>query len=201
MSGIIGGEEKTPWLAGEVQQYAEFKALTDGTKGRLVARLPLNWLFKVEKPLPADWRYEGPEGPTPRGDDSLARKQPSATDGWRTVRSDLYLQGQGVIAADGQSHLGHYWYRSQLKLTASDVSRKLRLMFPGLLNEAWLYVNGNLVSHRNYKEPWWRTDYRFEWDVDISNYVHSGINEIALRGFNPHHKGGIFRRPFLYQPR
>ena len=79
-------------------------------------------------------------------------------------------------------------------------SGQLHLMFPGLFNEAWLYVNGTLVAHRSYKEPWWRTDYRFSWDVDISSYVHQGTNEIALRGFNPHHFAGIFRRPFLYRP-
>jgi len=77
----------------------------------------------------------------------------------------------------------------------------LHLMFPGLFNEAWLYVNGALVAHRNYKEPWWRTDYRFTWDVDISRYVRRGSNQIALRGFNPHHFAGMFRRPFVYRPR
>ena len=64
-----------------------------------------------------------------------------------------------------------------------------------------LYVNGELVGHRNQAEPWWQGDYRFEWDVDLTGRLRPGPNEIALRGFNPHHFGGLFRRPFVYAPR
>ena len=60
-------------------------------------------------------------------------------------------------------------------------------------------MNGKLVEHRTVREPWWRTDYRFEWDVDLRGKVQPGKNVITLRGFNPHHFGGMFRRPFLYR--
>jgi hypothetical protein len=201
VQGIVGGEgESAAWLPGEVRQFRELRGLADGSKGTLVARLPLGWSFKVEKPLPPDWTYKGVEGPHASADIKLALEEPLEAAGWRQVRSDLYLQGQGVFAADGQSHLGHYWYQSSVDLEASDAGAKTRLMFPGLFNEAWLYVNGKLVAHRPYNEPWWRSDYRFEWDVDISAHLQPGKNVIALRGFNPHHFGGLFRRPFLYRP-
>jgi hypothetical protein len=201
VTGLVGVEDSPAWLAGEVRQYAELKALMDGSKGTLVARMPLTWAFKAEKPLPAAWRYDGPEGAVPLGNDRYAVDEPSLANGWRIVRTDLYLQAQDVLAPDGQSHLGHYWYRSALEITQSGAGGQLHLMFPGLFNEAWLYVNGALVAHRNYKEPWWRTDYRFTWDVDISRYVRRGSNQIAVRGFNPHHFAGMFRRPFVYRPR
>lgn len=201
VSGIIGVEDQTAWLAGEIRQYTELRALMDGSKGTLVQRLPLKWSFKVEKPLRADWRYEGPEGPVPVGDDRPALEEPSLANGWRDVLTNLYLQGQSVTAPDGQSQLGHYWYRSVVSIGGGGTAGKLRLKFPGLFNEAWLYINGRLVAHRLYKEPWWRTDYSFEWDVDVSGHLRPGSNKIALRGFNPHHWGGIFRRPFLYRPR
>jgi hypothetical protein len=197
-SGLVGGEDGPAWLAGEVGQYAGLQALTDGTKGRLVTRLPLDWQFKVEKPLSKLWRYAGPEG-SAVGDSRLATEGMSS-DGWRSARSDLYLQGQGILAEDGQSALGHFWYRTKVDVGAVAPASNLHLMFPGLFNEAWLYVNGKPVAHRDYKEPWWRTDYRFEWDVDVSGLLHPGSNDIALRGFNPHHLGGMFRRPFLYCP-
>ena len=43
-------------------------------------------------------------------------------------------------------------------------------------------------------------DYKFEWDVDLSGQVKAGANTIAVRMHNPHHFGGMFRRPFLYKP-
>jgi hypothetical protein len=199
VSGIVGGEDGVSWLAGEVGQYAALQALTDGSKGRQVTRLSRDWQFKVETPLPAAWRHAGPEGAA-SGNPRLATEETNSASGWRSVRSDLYLQAQGILAPDGQSPLGHYWYRTTVDAGAPDTAGKLHLMFPGLFNEAWLYVNGKPVAHRSYKEPWWRTDYRFEWDVDISGVLHAGHNDIAVRGFNPHHFGGMFRRPFLYRP-
>jgi hypothetical protein len=200
VSGIVGGRGRVSWLAGEVDQYAALRALTDGSKGRLVAPLPKIWQFKVEQPLSPSWRYDDPEPRAPANDSPFTRETASAMNGWRPVRSDLYLQGQGILAEDGQSHLGHFWYRTTISGGAVDQTGKLRLMFPGLFNEAWLYVNGTLVAHRAYQEPWWRTDYRFEWDVDITGLLRAGDNEIAVRQFNPHHFGGMFRRPFLYHP-
>jgi hypothetical protein len=188
------------WFPGEVEQMKSLRALTDGTRGSLVARLPLNWWFKVEKPAAPDWTYQGPEGAEPAAASrAFAVETPSAASGWKEVRSDLYLQGQNVLAPDGQAALGHYWYQSSISLPAGLKLQGVRIFFPGLFNEAWLYVNGKLVGHRSYTEPWWLSDYKFEWDVDIGRHLKPGRNVIALRGFNPHHFGGMFRRPFLYR--
>ena len=46
---------------------------------------------------------------------------------------------------------------------------------------------------------WWVNDYRFEWDVDLTGKLKAGKNTIVLRLNNPHHMGGIWRRPFLYE--
>src|SRR5213075_1085189 len=39
------GENGAAWWPGEVQQMKELLARTDGTKGSLVAKLPLEWAF------------------------------------------------------------------------------------------------------------------------------------------------------------
>jgi hypothetical protein len=192
------GERGPAWFPGEVQQMRDLAALTDGTKGTLVLRTPLEWAFRVEAPLSEAWRYAGPEGGVPR-DGAPSTEAPAEARGWRRVRTDLYLQAQGVLNAEGQSPLGHIWYQATVELDAAQAGGNLRLMFPGLFNEAWLYVDGALVAHRPYREPWWLTDYKFEWDVDLTGRLKPGRNVIALRGFNPHHFGGMFRRPFIYR--
>jgi hypothetical protein len=183
------------WFPGEVEQMRSLAGLTDGTRGSLVMRLPLEWSFAVEQPVPADWIYMGPEGA------AAGRNHAPPDSGWQPVRTDLYLQGQGVHAADGQAPVGHYWYKTTVSLDQGQAGPPVHVRFPGLLNEVWLYVNGQFVAHRDYREPWWNADYRFEWDADLTGHLKPGSNVVALRGFNPHHFGGMFRRPFLYVPR
>jgi hypothetical protein len=185
-------------MEGELGQLADLQALTDGGRGRLVTKLPLDWHFRVIQPLPADWSHldllkvEPPAGRS-------AHRGAAASADWRRVRSDLYLQAQGVRAAGGGDELGYYAYRIELPLRVAQVAGPIHLMFPGLFNQAWLYVNGKLVAKRDYQEPWWRSDYRFEWDVDLTGKLRAGPNSVELVGFNPHHMAGMFRRPFLYR--
>jgi len=183
------GENGAAWWPGEVQQYRDLLALTDGTKGTLLAKTPLEWSFRTDPQdtgLPSGWAYRDPSD--------------SKSAGWKNVRSDLYLQAQGILHPDGQSYTGHYWYHSAVELKAEQTAGAVRLMFPGLFNDCWIYLNGELIAHRGYTEPWWRNDYKFEWDVDLTGKLKPGVNRIALRGYNPHHFGGLFRRPFVYRP-
>lgn len=178
------GEKGPAWMPGEVQQMRELAALVDGTKGTLVKRTPLRWSFRPDPHdtgLARGWAY-----------------MPAGAE-WQALDTDLYLQAQGVLLPDAQSFIGYWWYQTQLELDPRQADGNLHLMFPGLFNESWLYVNGTLVAHRPVKEPWWRTDYRFEWDVDLTKQLKPGKNLVTLRGFNPHHFGGMFRRPFLYR--
>ena len=175
----------------------ELASLTNGSGGKLVVQLPLEWWFKRSAPVAADWTYKGPEDGIPK-DTEFAVQEAAVEKGWRRARADLYLQGQGIVSENGQSALGHFWYQAEINLTPSQLSPNLHIMFPGLFNESWLYVNGNLVTHRNFLEPWWLNDYKFEWDADLGGHLRPGRNVIALRGFNPHHFAGMFRRPFIY---
>lgn len=210
------GKESGPaWFPGEVEQYRALAALTDGTKGTLIQKLPLEWAFRRDphdtgvvsgwayKPFDLTW-WTAPALPDPPG---RAYPRLTVTDRhrlnpghWEMLRTDVYMQAQGVVSPDYHSYTGYAWYRTDFDLAADAAKQKVRVMFPGLFNEAWLYVNGHLVAHRAYKEPWWLSDYKFEWDVDLSEHVRPGKNTLALRVNNPHHFGGMFRRPFLYKP-
>lgn len=196
---VTGVEAEKPdgspaWFPGEVEQFKGLAALTDGTKGKLIAKLPLEWSLTLGAPVPAEWRYGGEIGGAGPCSGSVA-----AT-GTTIVRSDLYLQGQGVLRPGRENDLGDYCETTSIDLSAEDVRGSIHLMFPGIFNEAWLYVDGKPVAHRTYKEPSWTGNYRFDWDVDLSGLVTAGRHSVTVGGFNPHHYAGVFRRPFLYRP-
>jgi hypothetical protein len=198
------GESGYAWWPGEVQQYDELLPFTAGPKGHLVAKLPLEWAFRRD---PADvgakegWERQAPDLSWWNGQSdprSVASRQANPGH-WELVRSDVYLQAQGLVTPDFQSYTGHGWYHADVELTAEQAAGELRVRFPGLFNECWLYVNGEPVGHREFKGVWWLNDYRFEWDVPLAGRLRPGRNAVVLRVFNPHHMGGMFRRPFLYR--
>ena len=209
--GVAAEDDKSgpAWWPGEVQQYRDLAAFTDGTKGTLVAKLPLEWSFRRDphdtgvvsgwayKPVDMTmWKFWGYSLRDHKGNPHV-----SDMNHWEPLSTDLYMQAQGVVSRDYHSYTGHAWYRTDVELPADAAKGPLHVRFPGLFNECWLYVNGHLVAHRDYKEPWWLSDYKFEWDVDLAEHVKPGANTIAVRLINPHHFGGMFRRAFVYRPR
>jgi hypothetical protein len=199
------GEHGAAWWPGEVQQYRDLLALTDGRKGTLLFKTPLEWAFRRDPRdtgLPRGWAVKPASLETwhATGRHLSVAQRKDYPDAWESLRTDIYAQGQGVRHSDEQSYTGHYWYQTTVDVPAAQSPASVRLMFPGLFNECWLYLNGELIAHRAFTEPWWRNDYKFEWDVDLSGRLKPGPNLIALRGYNPHHFGGMFRRPFLYRP-
>jgi hypothetical protein len=205
--GVAAESDKSgpAWFPGEVKQYRDLLALTDGTKGKLIAKTPVEWAFRRDPNdtgLPSGWAYREPDlGWWKNQKDKSGTAVHQTNPGhWEMLRTDVYAQAQGVITPDFHSYTGHMWYRTDLDLKAGDTQGKVRLMFPGLFNECWLYVNGSLVAHRQQRAMWWYNDYKFEWDVDVSGQLKPGKNSVTLRLHNPHHFGGLFRRPFLYRP-
>ena len=199
------GERGPAWWPGEVQQYRKLAEFTGGTKGKLIKKLPLEWAFHRDPNdtgLASGWGYRDVdlsfwEENKSNYDANSLKDYPA--DQWEMLRTDLYIQAQGVRHPDRQSFTGYGWYNTKVNLSAGETKGKVHLKFPGLFNECWLYVNGSLVAHRKQRGVWWYNDYRFEWDVDLAGLLKSGENNLTLRFHNPHHFGGMFRRPFLYQ--
>ena len=213
MGGIFNSttlENGYPWWPGEVQQYRELLAFTDGSEGRLVKKLPRQWALRrvvtdeaddslTSGPLDlAHWEEYRRKGEVV-GERAFRDQRRNYPDRWEMIRTDIYAQTQGIRHPDRQSYIGNLWYRTDLKLTVEEVQGSVHLRFPGLFNECWLYVNGELVEHREQGKLWWLNDYRFEWDVALAGRLRPGINAIALRCKCEHHFGGMFRRPFLYR--
>lgn len=193
------------WFLGEVKQYRDILALTDGTKGKLITMTPLEWAFRRDPSdtgLPSGWAYKTPDmgyWKTVKNPGSIEshRNNPGQ---WEMLRTDLYYQAQGVFAPDGQSYTGFAWYHTPVRLSADQARGKTRIHFPGIFNECWLYVNGYMVAYRPQGAIWWLNDYKFDWDVDLTGKLKPGENTIVVRCNTLHHMGGMFRRPFLYQP-
>ncbi len=198
------GENGPAWWPGEVDYMRELAALTNGSKGTMIAPTPLEWAFRRDPHdtglargwygADADLTWWHAAGSKRSLGDRLGDPQ-----AWEMLRSDLYLQAQGIRHADRQSYTGHYWYQTTIELTPEQIAGPVHLHFPGLFNTCWLYVDNNLVGHRAFPEPWWRNDYRFAWDVDLKGRLTAGKNRITLRGDCPLHFGGMFRRPFVYR--
>lgn len=205
--GVAAENDKSDaaWWPGEVRQYRELSAFTDGTKGKLITKTPLEWAFRRDPNdtgLASGWGYKSPDltwwnAQKDKSGFAVHQHNPGQ---WEMLRTDLYMQAQGVLSPDYHSYTGYAWYHTDVKLDAKSAQGKVHLRFPGLFNECWLYVNGYLVAHRTQKPMWWSNSYKFEWDIDLTDKVKPGQNSITLRLHNPHHFGGIFRRPFLYQP-
>lgn len=188
---------------GEVKQYRELAPLIDGEKGRLIAKLPLEWAFHRDPRgdgekrgfavAPVDltyWRAHGGE--------YTVETRKDYPDEWEVLRTDLYVQAQGIRFPNQRNYVGDIWYRTKFELTPDQVASSPHLMFPGLFNACDLFVGGKKITSREQRPLWWQNDYRFEWDVALTGAVVAGENDLALRCHVPVHMGGIFRRPFLY---
>ena len=198
------GENGPAWWPGEVDYMRELAALTDGGKGTLITATPLEWAFRRDPHdtgLARGWYGTDADLSWWRTTENARKPEERLGDpqAWELLRSDLYLQAQGIRHADRQSYTGHYWYQTTLELTAEQIAGPVHLHFPGLFNTCWLYLDDQLISQRPFPEPWWRNDYRFAWDVDLTGRLTSGRNRLTLRGYCPLHFGGMFRRPFLYR--
>ncbi|MFN0126597.1 MAG: DUF4838 domain-containing protein [Verrucomicrobiales bacterium] len=200
------GEGGAPWWPGEVEQYKKLAKLTDGADGRLISKLPIEWAFHrdndhsgltkgyhTDKPDLTYWNANA-------GKLNLDNRKDYPTNQWELLRTDLYAQAQGIRHPDRQSYLGHLWYHTEIDLAADKIAGHPHLMFPGLFNECWLYINGQEIAHREQGRLYWLNDYAFQWDVDLTGKLQPGKNTVVLRANCEHHFGGIFRRPFLYEP-
>ena len=195
------------WWPGEVKLYEDFKKLTDGTEGRLVKKLPLEWAFRRDPNdtgLALGWGYRKDTDLSfwkqYGGSVTVRNRKDYPTTQWEMLRTDQYMQAQGVLHPDRQAFTGYAWYRTSVELSKSEAEQSLHLRFPGLFAASWLYCNGVLVAHRKQNPMWWRNSYAFTWDVDLSGHLKPGQNLLVLRNYNEHHVGGMFRRPFLYVP-
>ncbi len=65
------------------------------------------------------------------------------------------------------------WYRKHLRISSADLKKHIRIGFDGVYMNSTVYVNGEKVGYRPYGY--------ISFEYDITKYLHSGDNVIAVR--------------------
>ena len=100
------------------------------------------------------------------------------------------------------SFQGHGWYRTTVTLPAGWQGRGLRLLFGSVDEQAWVYVNGQLV--REHSEQSEKKSFNDLWELPFIAEVPPSLlksgqpNVVAVRVHNSTANGGLWR-PVLVQ--
>ena len=125
-------------------------------------------------------------------------KKDLSKSGWLPVRVPAFW----AETAEVGDYQGFGWYRAKFTPPARWKGRALRLLFAGVDEQAWVYVNGRLVREHSEKSE--RRPYGQLWeapfvaDVPPGQVAYGKPNMLAVRVSNSRANGGIWR-PVLLQ--
>ncbi len=160
-------------------------ARADGPEGRWLAVLPETARGRAD-PYD-DGRFEGWQ---------MADYDDSA---WQRLRTTIGWDSQGFTDGRGHVYRGVMWYRLAMDLPAEAAGRPVWLCGPAVVNEAWVWVNGQYAGHRPYQMPWSRPQ---SIDLDLTSFLRPGQrNQITLRvlsNIDVFGASGSYERMFLY---
>jgi hypothetical protein len=169
----------------EAKRMRSLAARTEGPEGQLVAVLPETARGHTD-PFD-DGRYE--RWQNAEFDDSR----------WSPLLTTAGWENQGPGDPQGHAYRGLMWYRLRADLPASGSGRSVWLCAPAVVNEAWVWVNGQYAGHRPHQMPWSRPQ---TLELDISSFVRPGqSNQITFRVLNNvdvFGASGIYERMFVY---
>jgi hypothetical protein len=157
---------------------AEWKKLTD------LLPTPLSWLFHAD-PLEQGIR-NGWQAADLNDSDWVKIRVPSF---WSENEAVGNIQGYG-------------WYRATFTVPASWQGRSLRLLFGSVDEQAWIYVNGQLVREHSEKSE--KKSFNELWETPFTAEVPAALLKngkpivLAVRVHNSTANGGIWR-PVLVQ--
>ena len=180
-------EGTAPIEQGLLIKYGELAQKTGGEAGTLVDAIPLEASFRRDRfneGVFAEWYLPAHD----------------ASD-WETKNTFLTWDAQDKPEDEkGHDYDGYGWYRMTVNVPAGMVNKPLSLHLGGVINEGWVWINGNYAGHRAWK-LWWAGRDALEMDVDVTGKVKAGANVIAIRVWNNAEIGGLYRRGFLWSPK
>ncbi len=185
-SFFIGPKKHPDFNNGWMDRYAEMAKRTVGEKGKLVAAIPLEAKFKRDpfnEGVIAEWYLPGQD------DQDWGVKNTFQTWDAQDKPED----------AKGHDYDGYGWYRVTVDVPAAMANKPLQLHLGGVINEGWVWINGEYAGHRPWL-LWWAGREPLEMDVDATGKVKPGKNTITIRVWNSAEVGGLIRRGFLWAP-
>lgn len=184
---LVGPKKHPDFNNGWADRFAQLNQMVNGEKGTLVAPLPLETKFARDpynEGVVAEWYLPGHDDKN-----------------WGTKNTFHSWDAQDKPEdAKGHDWDGYGWYRATVEIPAAAASKPMKLHLGGVMNEGWVWVNGEYVGHRDWK-LWWAGRVPLEMDVDVTGKVKPGPNLIAIRVLNSAELGGLIRRGFLWSPK
>jgi len=179
------GKPRKYFVEGRKVEFDALAAKTGGAEGELVDDVPLNASFTRDpfnQGVIEEWYL--PE---------------HNTSNWS--QKDTYVlwdQQDEPLNARGNDYDGYGWYRFNLNVDKKLAGKPLKLWLGGLINEGWVWVNGEYAGHKKHK-IWWH--HWHDLELDVSELIKPGENVIAVRVWNDAEVGGMHRRGFLWSPK
>jgi hypothetical protein len=186
-SFFMGAVKNPEFPNGRVIKYGELAKKIKGEAGTLIAAVPLESQFKRDRfneGVLAEWYL-------PTHDDSA----------WETKNTFYTWDAQDKPEDEkGHDYDGYGWYRFTVDVPRGAVGKPLKFYLGGVINEGWVWINGNYAGHRPWN-LWWAGRNSLEMEVDATGKVKAGPNVITVRVWNDAEIGGLYRRGFLWAPK
>ena len=169
----------------EKKRMEQALAKTHGPEGTLAVILPENARFRTD----------------PFDDGLYERWQDPATDirEWKHTKISSGWDAQGLHDEKGRPYKGIAWYQFDVEAPADVQGKSVILYGLAVVNEAWVWINGQYAGHRPYKMPWFRPQ---QIELDVSSLLKPGQNNrITVRvlcNFDVFGANGIYEPMFLY---
>lgn len=186
-SFFIGNNYHPEFTSGRKDQYIRLNKMVNGESGVFVAGLPVETKFK------RDLFNEGvlDEWYLPKHNDSE----------WETKNTFFTWDAQDKPEdSKGHDYDGYGWYRASVNVPGEFKGKKVRFHCGGVINEAWIWVNGEYAGHKKW-DLWWAGRQAHECDFDVTDMVKPGeTNNVTIRIWNNAEIGGVYRRGFFWSP-
>jgi hypothetical protein len=174
------------------EHYQKVQDMLTGKKGDLVAKASRETKFALDDlDIGRYGRWHAPE---------FDRSK------WRMIdtATPFYLQDPAWLDDRGAPWIGYMWYVFEIDVPKNKIepSKPVNVYAPIVATEAWVWVNGEFVGHRDYAEAYIRPA---EVNFDVTKQIKPGKNVIGVRVSTSQSRIQVaegFQGPlFLYSPK